>query len=172
MPPPSAFARLVPLPSPTLLATGAANGNVLRALEPVLESLLQQALRETGFPVVSLNLVLRGAQLSGTRGQLPHDPTGERTARAYAFCRCVGVGGAPLQVCDALVDPGLPTALAERHGVRAYAGFPVRLHGGVTGTLAVVDALPRRLREPERRALEGLALTAARRLELRVPAYR
>ncbi|MBF5046488.1 MULTISPECIES: GAF domain-containing protein [Myxococcaceae] len=162
MPPPPAIARLLPLPPHVPLGRGPGAA----ALEPLLESLLEQALQQTGFPVATLNLVLEGAQASVARGVLPDDATGERTARAHAFCRCVGVSGAPLHVRDAREDAGLPTALAERHGVRAYAGVPVRLHDGPTGTLAVVDSLPRQLGAAERRALEALALTAARRLEL------
>ncbi|HET9450969.1 MAG TPA: GAF domain-containing protein [Aggregicoccus sp.] len=138
----------------------------MAALGALLETLLAQALQETGFPVAALNLALHGLQASAARGALAQDASGERTQRAYAFCRCVGVGGAPLWVHDTLEQAGLPAALTLRHGVRAYAGIPLWVHGALAGTLAVVDAQPRRLAEPERRALEALALTAARRLEM------
>ena len=50
--------------------------------------------------------------------------------------------------------------------MRAYAGVPLWVHGTLAGTLAVVDAAPRGLGEPERRALEALAFTGGRRLEM------
>jgi len=141
----------------------------MAALGPLLEALLAQALQETGFPVAALNLSLHGVQASAARGALAEDATGERTARAHAFCRCVGVGAAALWVHDTLEHAGLPAALTLRHGVRAYAGVPLWVHGALVGTLAVVDAAPRPLAEPARRALEALALTAARRLEMLAP---
>ena len=165
MPHPLALARSLPA-LPRVPVAGAREA--LPGVQPVLDGLLEQVLREVDFPVASLTLVLHGVQAWSAGGLLREDPTGERTERAYAFCRCVGVCGAPLLVHDALEDVGLPTALAERHGVRAYAGFPVRLHGGIAGTLAVVDALPHRLLTAERRALESLARLAERRLELLV----
>lgn len=138
----------------------------LPGLQPVLDALLEQVLREVGFPIATLSLVLQGTQAWAASGMLEGDPTGEQTERAAAFCRCVGVCGAPLLVHDALEDAGLPTALAQRHRVRAYAGFPVRLHGGIAGTLAVVDTAPRRLTETERAALAHFARLAERRLEV------
>ena len=163
-------------PPPALALIAAADAGTepspprgMAALGTLLESLLAQALRETGYPVAALNLVLHGMQAAAARGQLPQDATGERTQRAYAFCRCVGVGGAPLWVHDTLEHAGLPASLTLRHGVRAYAGVPLWVHGALAGTLAVVDSGPRRLAQPERRALEGLALTGARRLEMLAP---
>ena len=162
MPPPLALAYSPtsdpepPLPPPRGVA----------ALGSLREALLAQALQETGFPVAALNLVLHDLQASAARGELSGDASGERTQRAYAFCRCVGVAGGPLWVQDTLEQAGLPEALTQRHGVRAYAGVPLWVHGTLAGTLAVVDAEPRALREPERRALEALALTGARRLEM------
>ncbi len=162
---------MAPPPALALLATCTEPSppRGMAALGPLLETLLAQALRETGYPVAALNLVLHGLQASAARGQLPQDATGERTRRAQAFCRCVGVGGTPLWVHDTLEHAGLPAALTLRHGVRAYAGVPLWVHGALAGTLAVVDAGPRRLALPERRALEALALTGARRLEMLAP---
>jgi len=163
-PPPAALAF-----STTAASVPPAPPRGVAGLGSLLETLLAQALQETGFPVAALNLVLHGMQAAAARGQLPQDATGERTQRAYAFCRCVGVGGAPLWVHDTLEHAGLPAALTLRHGVRAYAGVPLWVHGALVGTLAVVDAAPRPLAEPARRALEALALTAARRLEMLAP---
>jgi GAF domain-containing protein len=54
------------------------------------------------------------------------------------------------------------------HGIRFYAGFPLRTRDGhALGTLCVLDRVPRQLDEQQKAALERLGESAARILELR-----
>ena len=93
------------------------------------------------------------------------------TDRELSFCAHAINGHELLEVPDTTMDARFaenPSVLAEKDGIRFYAGAPVVLDGTYSvGTVCVVDHVPRRLDDSQRRALRSLARHAAVQLELR-----
>ena len=86
--------------------------------------------------------------------------------REATFCDHALRGDDLLEVPDAARDPRF-VAQAE-HGIRFYAGVPVRLGGHhKVGTVCVFDHAPRTLDDRQREALRGLAVAAGKALESR-----
>lgn len=92
------------------------------------------------------------------------------TDRRLAFCSHTILDRAPLVVEDATRDRRFADnpLVAGEPGVRFYAGAPlVTPDGHGLGSLCVIDVEPRELDPARVSALEALARTAMRRLELR-----
>ena len=92
----------------------------------------------------------------------------------WSFCRHVVIGGAPVRVADARVDPAwrdIPGTGA--YGVVAYLGVPVALRTGhVVGSLCVLDGEPRAWTDHDVLVLRGVAAAVGREFDLRAAASR
>ena len=94
----------------------------------------------------------------------------QETRRDLSFCSYTIHGQELLEVPDALADPRFDTnpLVTSERGLRFYAGAPVVLDGNhAVGTVCVVDYVPRKLTERQKRALRSLARHATVQLELR-----
>ena len=134
--------------------------------DPLLQEVVTRASAVSGFPIALVSLVVRRIQFFRAHKGLPPDLMAAcATDRSTSFCQFVVAADQPLLWEDALRVEGLPRDLTERYGIRAYAGFPLRVLGQTVGTLCVIDVKPARLEEAQVRALETLADEAAARLE-------
>jgi PAS domain S-box-containing protein len=98
-------------------------------------------------------------------------PEAAQTPRNEAFCVHTVEHGDLFEVADASADPLFRDnpLVTGSHGIRFYAGAPVRLDdGAVVGTLCVLDRKPRQLDDRQREVLKQLAIAAARALEGRL----
>ena len=87
-------------------------------------------------------------------------------SRTGSLCDAAIRGTGAMIVRDAHADGRFSTTVAERFGVRFYAGFPIELHAGERiGTLCVVDSRPRQPDEHiDEVLLREFALMAQREL--------
>ena len=137
-----------------------------RTPDPELQHLVARAVEVSGFPIALVSLVAGQIQFFRAQVGLPPDLEASRaTDRCTSFCQYVVAGQEPLFVEDATREPALPTDLVERYGIRAYAGFPVRVAGKAVGSFCVIDGKPGRLEPAQREELARLAQAASARLE-------
>ncbi len=153
------------LDSSTRLA--AFRGRILdRALDEELQQLVEKASTLSGFPISLVSLVLRRTQFFRAHVGLPRDlAISQATSRCSSFCQFVVSSGSSLVIEDASQTDSLPQELVNTYGIRSYAGFPIRLHGEVIGSLCVIDQKPRQLAPQIFNVLEEIAAHAGRRLE-------
>ncbi|WP_233218822.1 PAS domain S-box protein [Deinococcus arcticus] len=136
------------------------------APEPAFDRLAALAGRVLGSPIVLIALMDDG--LFWFRSALGLDLTGLDPVRL--FCEQVLGASEPLVVTDPHAHPSLRHSplVTGTPFIHFYAGAPLRLPGGpVVGTLSVLDHQPRAdFGEDDRRALQDLADTVVRELEL------
>ncbi|HEX8438209.1 GAF domain-containing protein [Archangium sp.] len=137
-----------------------------RAPDPELQALVTAASTLSGFPIALVSLVARQIQFFRAQVGLPADLAVARaTDRCTSFCQFVVASDQCLLIEDATREPGLPKDLVERYGIRAYAGFPLRVMGRTVGAFCIIDAQPRRLEPTVVGQLKALARKASARLE-------
>jgi len=91
------------------------------------------------------------------------------TPREAAFCAHVIRQSGLFVVRDSFTDPRFASnpLVTDEHGLRFFAGVPLRTESGVLlGTLAVIDIVPRLLSEEQGHTLEVLGRQVSARLEL------
>ncbi len=138
-----------------------------RTPDPELQALVAEASQVTGFPIALVSLVVQRIQFFRAQVGLPPDLTAAlATDRCTSFCQFVVASEQSLLIEDATLEPGLPRDLVERYGIRAYAGFPVRVMGQTVGSFCVIDVKPGRLEGPVLGHLKALARKASARLEM------
>ena len=77
--------------------------------------------------------------------------------RGQSICTHLVSEQAPLVIDDLLTDPRMADlALVQQHGLRFYAGVPLRHDGQVIGSLCIVDDQPRSLSEDDQALLERM----------------
>lgn len=84
----------------------------------------------------------------------------EGTSRAVSFCGHAIHATTLFEVPDTHADPRFADnpLVTDAPGVRFYAGCPIRVPGELAvGALCVIDRVPRRLDDAQRRALRDLA---------------
>jgi GAF domain-containing protein len=137
-----------------------------RTPDPELQALVTEASSVSGFPIALVSLVVQRIQFFRARVGLPPDLTAAlATDRCTSFCQFVVASEQSLLIEDATKEPGLPRDLIERYGIRAYAGFPLRVMGRTVGSFCVIDVKPGRLDGPVLGQLKVLARKASARLE-------
>lgn len=138
---------------------------------PAFDAICRRAARDFGIPIAGLSLVDRDVvHFLGRRG-MPF----ATMPRAESFCSHVLVADEPVVVEDMRLDPRFADSpyVTGPHGLRFYAGAPVRYGDGVRiGTLCVVDHAPRRFGAAERGHLTRLADRAAREIWLQAATAR
>ena len=88
---------------------------------------------------------------------LPVSAVPEGVARGSTICTHLVEEDAPLVINDLLSDPrmmDMPVVL--HHGLRFYAGVPLRHAGQVIGSLCIIDDVPRQLSSDDQSLLEGM----------------
>lgn len=120
-----------------------------------------------GTPIAAVSLVDEDRQWF--KSKLGLDVS--QTPRDAAFCaHAIMSSNGPLIVEDATKDARFADSdlVTGSPGVRFYAGTPlVMSDGNAVGTLCVVDRVPRRITESQRRALEVLGREVVAQMELR-----
>ena len=116
-----------------------------------------------GFPVALVSLVDAERQWFKSRQGLEL----EATPRDVSFCGHAILEPGLLEVPDARVDARFrDNPRVVESGIRAYVGAPLRMaNGHRVGTLCVIDYVPRRLDDTQRRILRDLADGVQRELE-------
>jgi GAF domain-containing protein len=160
--PPDEPARLAKLKSYDLLDT---------EREPGFNDIALLASQICETPIAAITLIDRERQWFKASVGLPIP----ETARDLAFCAHTILQSELLQVPDATVDPRFADnemVLGEPK-IRFYAGAPLVTPDGYRlGSVCVVDRVPKKLRDEQRRALETLARLTMMLFELRRKALR
>lgn len=89
---------------------------------------------------------------------LPAAAVTDGIARGSTICTLLVEQQGPLVIDDLFIDPraeALP--LVQQHGLRFYAGVPLRHEGQVIGSLCIVDDQPRQLSTQDQALLERMA---------------
>ena len=165
--------QVAPLPpnEPARLACLRALAVLDSAAEPEFDALVAVASSVCGTPISLVSLVDADRQWFKAR----HGLDGvAQTPRDQAFCAHAILQDEILVVPDASADErfkGNPLVTAD-HGIRFYAGAPLRMSGGeMVGSLCVIDRQPRQLDAKQLDILRQLAQAAARALEGRQAAH-
>jgi len=137
-----------------------------RTPDPELQALVSEASQVSGFPIALVSLVAHRIQFFRAQVGLPPDlASALATDRCTSFCQFVVASEQCLLIENATQQPDLPKDLVERYGIRAYAGFPLRVMGRTVGSFCVIDVKPGKLEAPVLRELKALALKASARLD-------
>ena len=137
--------------------------------EPCFDRFTRLAARLLAAPIALVTLIAADRQV--IKSAVGLGPSVARVAPlAESICRHAVEANAPLLVEDARVDPRLRDDLAiARHGIVAYAGFPIRTPDGhALGTLCVFDHEPRHWSHDEHQVLADLAEAATTEIGQRV----
>lgn len=138
-----------------------------RTPDPELQALVSEATTVSGYPIALVSLVAHKIQFFRAQVGLPPDLSAAlATDRCTSFCQFVVAGEQSLLIEDAAREPGLPKDLVDRYGIRAYAGFPLRVMGRTVGSFCVIDAKPGRLEPSVLARLSELARQATARLDV------
>jgi diguanylate cyclase (GGDEF)-like protein len=137
------------------------------AFEAAFDDLAEVAATLSGCPIALVSLV--DAERQWFKARIGMEAA--ETPRDIAFCaHAILDPSGPLVVEDASRDPRfVDSALVTgATGIRFYAGAPlVNPEGHALGTLCVMDRVPRRMDEAQRRMLASLARAVMSTMELR-----
>jgi predicted PurR-regulated permease PerM/GAF domain-containing protein len=136
--------------------------------EPVLDNVAAKMSRVFEVPLAAITLVDRDRQYYKAHAGLPDELAGEgEIPRDLSVCAHVVAANAVMVVEDLKRDrrfTGNP--MLVKHGLRFYAGAPIRAASGMPiGALCVMDTVPRRFSRRERRLLEENAAEVASEIE-------
>lgn len=140
------------------------------APDPDFDRLAELAVDIVGAPVALLSIVGPDRQFFKSAVGLPEPWASLReTPLSHSFCRHVVDAAAPLVVEDAREHPLVRDNLAIRDlGVIAYLGEPIRhTSGAVAGAFCVIDTVPRKWTDRERRILATLSRAVENVVSLR-----
>jgi len=127
------------------------------------------------MPVALVSLVDARRQFWKSSSGLPEELERAREApRETSICGHVVAQNETLVVEDVLRDPRFAgNPFLRKHGIRFYAGAPLRTAAGVAiGSLCVIDTRPRRINAAERRMLSIIADQVVREMESAVGSRR
>jgi hypothetical protein len=165
-------AGMVPAPVPEREAERLAELARLHVLDstrdPALDAITARLREALGTPVALVSLVDDKRQFWKSACGLPPALDQAREApRATSICGHVVAGNDTLVVEDTLRDPRFAgNPFLREHGIRFYAGAPLRTRAGLAiGSLCVLDVKPRRIGDSERQMLAIIADQAVRELE-------
>lgn len=110
-------------------------------------------------PIALVSFIDRDRQWVKSAVGLPPELEESRAIpRAASVCGHVIASDQPLTVEDIARDRRFANnPLLSEHGLRFYAGVPLRMNERAIGSLCILDTKPRRLNEREQRLLEVLA---------------
>lgn len=153
--------RLAELKRLGLLDTGA---------DEALERITSRLAEAFGAPIASVSLVDEHRQVWKSPTGLTGDLLGAGHApREMSVCGHVVATGRPVIVEDVLRDRRFANnPFLRQHGIRFYAGAPLRTSSGhVIGSLCVIDFRPRTVSERDRALLQIIADEVVREIESR-----
>ena len=91
--------------------------------------------------------------------------------RGESLCALAVLNPVPLVYENTLNDPMLADSTPVKHGIRFYAGAPLKTPDGfLIGTICVADYKPRLFNEHDRVVLESLSRVVMQQMELRLAA--
>ena len=135
--------------------------------EPAFDSITAQLRDALDVPIALVSLVDANRQFWKSSCGLPEGLEAAREApRDTSICGHVVAGNEPLVVEDVLRDERFAgNPFLRQHGIRFYAGAPLRSQGLAVGSLCVLDTRPRRINAAERRLLSIIADQVVRQME-------
>jgi predicted PurR-regulated permease PerM/methylmalonyl-CoA mutase cobalamin-binding subunit len=136
--------------------------------EPVLDHITEKVARVFEAPVTAITLIDRDWQWFKAHFGLPAELAGEeKIARDLSICAHVVAANGAVVVKDLKRDRRFAkNPLLLQHGIRFYAGVPIRsANGQPLGALCLMDTSPRGFSNRERRMLEANAAEAAEEIE-------
>jgi GAF domain-containing protein len=140
--------------------------------EAEFDQLTRLAARLLGAPAAFVTVISDDQQFikSAETGDAP-DPTGASQPLEASFCKFAVASKRPLIVEDAREHELVKENKAVAAGVIAYAGVPLKTHGGeAIGALCVVDSKPRKWSDDEIANLHVLARSAMKLVDERTQA--
>ncbi len=137
--------------------------------EPEFDRLTRLAAKLTGTPVTFISLVTDNRDFYKSCFGFPEPLASERQLTGTTFCHFALVSDGPLVIDDTLAHPiyrDVPTV--HTLGVRAYLGIPLVTHGGAAiGSFCAIDFAPRKWTPLDIEAMQELAGSTLREIELR-----
>lgn len=158
----------VPADETQRLATLHELGLVNDEPEPVLDRITARLARIFEVPIASITLVERERQYFKAHSGLPADLAASReTPRDLSVCAHVVALNGPLVIHDLQRDARFAgNPLLRQHGLRFYAGVPLRApNGQPIGAICLMDVKPRRFSQREQRLLMESATDIAGEIE-------
>lgn len=160
-----------PAPIPPDEAERLADLRRLRALETSnerLERYTWRLSRAFDVPIALFNLIDEDSQRFGGQVGLPEDlARAGSSPRDTSICGHVVAENDLMIIEDVLKDPRFAkNPFLLEHGIRFYAGVPLRSRNGhAIGSLCVIDASPRTVTEEQQKLLHAVAAEAMAELE-------
>lgn len=136
--------------------------------DPNLDRLTRLATRIVGAPVSLVSIVDADRQFfAGASGLPPDVQDAQHMPLSHSLCRLVVEADGPVIIDDTAADPRTSTnGSVVEHGVRAYAGIPLRAPDGVVlGSFCAMDWKPREWTQDELDNLVDIAEAAAAEIE-------
>jgi predicted PurR-regulated permease PerM/GAF domain-containing protein len=136
--------------------------------EQAFDSITAQLRDALDMPIALVSLVDARRQFWKSSCGLPEELEKAREAsRESSICGHVVAENEPLVIEDVLRDERFAgNAFLRKHGIRFYAGAPLRTQAGLAiGSLCVLDTRPRRINAAERRMLSIIADQVVRQME-------
>jgi GAF domain-containing protein len=127
--------------------------------EEVFDRTTQKLARVFEVPIALITFVDRDHQWFKSQVGLPEEIVeAQKTARELSICGHVIANDEVLVVEDLSRDRRFANnPLLREHGLRFYAGVPLRSNSLPIGSLCILDTKPRRMTERETRLLEVMA---------------
>jgi len=145
----------------------------LRLLEGTSEDVFDRMTRKVArifeVPIALISFIDRDRQWFKSAVGLPADSAKARqTSRDLSVCGHLIANNESMVVEDLARDRRFANnATLKEHGLRFYAGVPIRSHGLPIGSLCILDTRPRRLTDREKRILEVIAEDITEEIEHR-----
>jgi GAF domain-containing protein len=129
------------------------------AREEVFDRITKRLARVFEVPIALITFVDRDHQWFKSHVGLPEEiAAAQQTSRELSVCGHVIANNEILVVEDLSRDLRFANnPLLREHGLRFYAGVPLRSHNLPIGSLCILDIKPRQMTEREKRLLEVIA---------------
>jgi GAF domain-containing protein len=141
--------------------------------EEVFDRITRELARTFNVPISLVSLIDETRQLWKSEVGLPSDLAAAGEApRETSICGHVVAANEPLIVPDLLKDKRFATnPFVKDHGIRFYAGVPLRTHAGqAIGSLCIIDTKPRQITGGEKAYMQMMADRLMTEVEARAEA--
>lgn len=137
--------------------------------DAVLDGIAARAAESCQTPIGLVTVVGERIQVFVGASGLPGDLERSRASnRSASFCQFVIEDGQAVEIEDVRVRFGNEHPFVKHYDIEMYSGAAVRVRGVEVGALCVLDFVPRKMTDAQRKVLVELAAIAGERLEARL----